>query len=102
MSKRIGEKVAAAAHQEYNDQDTLKEARDRLLLGQDMFGRDAAFKRVEVDGSYPAYLLRHIEEYRYLILPPVGPARRIFTKVSMKPRRFARRALRKIKRILRR
>ncbi|GFI45500.1 hypothetical protein IMSAGC019_00812 [Lachnospiraceae bacterium] len=102
VSKRIGEKVAAAAHQEYNDQDTLKEARDRLLLGQDMFGRDAAFKRVEVDGSYPAYLLRHIEEYRYLILPPVGPARRIFTKVSMKPRRFARRALRKIKRILRR
>lgn len=99
VSKRIGTKVVAAAHQEYNDQDILAEARDRLILGQDMFGRDARFRRVEVDGSYPEYLLEHIEEYKYLILPPVSAARRVYVRISMKVKRFFRKAARKIKRI---
>lgn len=100
VSKRIGTKVVAAAHQEYNNQDTLAEARDRLILGQDMFGRDAWFERVEVDESYPAYLLEHIEEYQYLIMPPVSRGKQIYTGFSMKVKRFFRKALRRVKRIL--
>lgn len=100
VSKRIGTKVVAAAHQEYNDQDTLKEAGDRLILGQDIFGRQARFERVEVDESYPEYLLSHLEEYRYLIMPPVSGGRRIRTKISMVFRRFFRKAWRRTKRIL--
>ena len=99
VSKRIGTKVVAAAHQEYNNQDILAEARDRLILGQDMFGRDARFERVEVDESYPEYLLEHIEEYRYLIMPPVSRGKQIYTKVSMKVKRFFRKAVRKLKRL---
>lgn len=99
VSRRIGTKVVAAAHQEYNNQDTLAEARDRLILGQDIFGRKAKFERVEIDNSYPEYLLEHLEEYRYLILPPVSRARRIFTGISMKIKRFVRKAARKIKRV---
>ena len=99
VSKRIGTKVVAAAHQEYNDQDILAEARDRLILGQDMFGRQARFERVEVDESYPKYLLEHIEEYRYLIMPPVSRGRQIYTKIFMKVKRFVRKAVRKLKRI---
>lgn len=99
VSRRIGTKVVAAAHQEYNNQDTLAEARDRLILGQDIFGRKAKFGRVEIDNSYPEYLLEHLEEYRYLILPPVSRARRIFTGISMKIKRFVRKAARKIKRV---
>lgn len=99
VSKRIGTKVVAAAHQEYNNQDILAEARDRLILGQDMFGREAKFERVEVDESYPAYLLEHIEEYRYLIMPPVSRKRQIYTKISMKVKRFFRKAIRKLKRL---
>lgn len=99
VSRRIGTKVVAAAHQEYNNQDTLAEARDRLILGQDIFGRNARFERVEIDNSYPEYLLEHLEEYRYLILPPVSKARRIFTGISMKIKRFVRKAVRKIKRM---
>lgn len=102
VSKRIGTKVVAAAHQEYNDQDILAEARDRLILGQDMFGRQARFERVEVDESYPKYLLEHIEEYRYLIMPPVSRGRQIYTKIFMKVKRFVRKAVRKIKRIFKR
>lgn len=99
VGKRIGTKVAAAAHQEYNNADTLAEAMDKLILGQDIFGRDARFKRVEVDESYPEYLLSHIEEYRYLIMPPVGKGRQFCTRISMKIKRFVRKAVRKIKRI---
>lgn len=99
VSKRIGTKVVAAAHQEYNNQDILAEARDRLILGQDMFGRKARFERVEVDETYPKYLLEHIEEYRYLIMPPVSRGRQIYTKVWMKVKRFFRKAVRKLKRL---
>lgn len=100
VGKRIGTKVVAAAHQEYNNADTLAEAMDKLILGQDIFGRDARFKRVEVDESYPEYLLSHKEEYRYLIMPPVGKGKQFCTRISMKIKRFVRKAVRKIKRIL--
>lgn len=100
VSKRIGTKVVAAAHQEYNNVDTLAEAMDKLILGQDIFGRDARFKRVDVDDSYPEYLLNHIEEYKYLIMPPVSRGKQIYTKLSMKVKRFMRKAVRKTGRIL--
>lgn len=96
VSKRVGDKVVAAAHQEYNDQDILAEARDRLLLGEDMFGRDARFERVEIDESYPEYLLAHIDEYRYLILPPISRGRQLVTRIFMKIKRFFRKAVRKL------
>lgn len=98
VSKRIGTKVTAAAHQEYNNQDTLAEARDRLMLGQDIFGRDARFERVEMDDTYPEYLLKHLEEYRYLIMPPISREKQLVTRISMKIKRFFRKAARRIKR----
>ncbi len=98
VSRRIGTKVVAAAHQEYNNQDILAEAKDRLILGQDMFGREAKFERVEVDESYPKYLLDHIEEYDYLIMPPISGGKLVYTRISMNVRRFCRKAFRKIKR----
>lgn len=100
VSKRIGTKVVAAAHQEYNNQDILAEAKDRLILGQDMFGRQAKFERVEVDESYPEYLLTHIEEYDYLIMPPASSGKLIYTRISMKVKRFFRKAVRKLKRMI--
>lgn len=99
VSKRIGAKVVAAAHQEYNDSVALAEAKDRLILGQDMFGRDAAFKRVEIDHTYPEYLLSHLEEYRHLIMPPISRTTVFMTKHLMKLKRFVRRAVRKLKRM---
>ena len=43
VSKRIGDKVVAAAHQEYNKQDILAEAKYRLMLGEEMCIRDSDF-----------------------------------------------------------
>lgn len=99
VSKRVGDKVVAAAHQEYNNQDTLAEARDRLLLGQDMFGRDARFERVDIDESYPKYLLEHLEEYQYLVMPPISQGMQLATRISMKTKRFFRKAVRRIRRL---
>lgn len=75
VAKRIGEKVKAAAHQEYNSTRYLTEAVDRLLCGEDIFDRDAKFIRTEIDDSYPAYLREHMEEYGYLLAPPVSKTR---------------------------
>ena len=72
VARRISEKVQAAAHQEYNESKYLKEAVDRLLCGEDIFGRDAKFIRVEIDETYPDYLREHMEEYDYLIAPSVS------------------------------
>lgn len=99
VARRIGTKVVAAAHQEYNDSVLLAEAADRLLLGEDMFGREARFERVEIDDSYPAYLLQHRAEYEYLIMPPVSRAKIFFTRVTLKGKRLVRRGIRKLKRI---
>lgn len=72
VAKRIGIKVQAAAHQEYNNNRYLNEAVDRLLCGEDIFGRSAQFKRVEIDETYPVYLREHQEEYDFLMAPKVG------------------------------
>lgn len=100
VSKRIGVKVQAAAHQEYSSQDILAEAADRLILGEDMFGRDAQFIRVEIDESYPDYLRKHQSEYDFLIMPPIGKGKQGFTRVAMKGKRFFRKAFRKVRRML--
>ncbi|MCM1153952.1 MAG: glycosyl transferase GT17 family protein [Roseburia sp.] len=72
VSRRIGEKVQAAAHQEYNKPRYLKEAVDRLLCGEDIFDRNAQFVRVEIDETYPAYLRENMQEYEYLLAPKVS------------------------------
>lgn len=72
VAKRIGVKVQAAAHQEYNKSRYLNEAVDRLLCGEDIFDRNAKFVRVPIDDSYPAYLREHREEYAFLIAPEIS------------------------------
>ena len=97
---RIGTKIRAAAHQEYNDSEIIAETMDKLILGQDIFGRNAHFERVELDSSYPAYLLEHRADYEYLILPPITAWMRFTHRFDLKVGRFCRRAIRHVKRKL--
>ena len=96
--ERIGVKVKAAAHQEYNDREILAETMDNLVLGRDIFGRDARFERTEVDGTYPEYLLNHIGEYDYLVMPPITAFSRLYHKLDITAGRFMRKAYHKIMR----
>lgn len=97
-ARRIGIKVKAAAHQEYNDAEVLKETMDHLILGRDIFGRNASFTQAEIDESYPPYLLEHMETYRHLILPPVTGWQRFGAHFDLSVGRFTRKAMRKVKR----
>ncbi len=99
--KRIGVKVKAAAHQEYNEREIILETMDRLVLGQDIFGRDARFERVEIDSSYPEYLTAHISEYEHLIMPVITPFSKMYHRFDITVGRFFRKAFRKIRRIMR-
>lgn len=83
VAKRIGVKVKAAAHSEYNKDRYLKEAVDRLLCGEDIFDRNAKFVRVELDDSYPEYLREHQEEYDFLIAPKISRAGIFLKKTKM-------------------
>ncbi|MBD5444239.1 MAG: glycosyl transferase GT17 family protein [Lachnospiraceae bacterium] len=90
VARRISEKVQAAAHQEYNEAKYLREAVDRLLCGGDIFGRDAKFIRVDIDETYPDYLREHMEEYDYLIAPPVSKSRIACKKAILAVKGFLR------------
>ena len=100
VSRRVGTKVVAAAHQEYNTEDVLAEVKDRLILGEDIFGRNAVFRWAVIDESYPQYLLAHKSEYDYLIMPPISKGKKIFVKIWMLIKRFCRKVRRRIRRIL--
>lgn len=99
LTKRIGDKVVAAAHQEYNEKEILAQVVDRIMTGQDIFGRDARFQRVEIDETYPKYLQEHQAEYDYLIMPKVSPAGMKWIKLKMKFKKVGRKVMRGFKRI---
>ena len=100
VSKRVGEKVVAAAHQEYNKEDILAEVKDRLVLGEDIFGRNARFEWAVIDESYPEYLRDHRSEYDYLIMPPISEGRKTWTRLWMPVKRFFRKTRRKLRRMM--
>lgn len=102
VAKRIGVKVQAAAHSEYNTKRYLNEAVDRLLCGEDIFNRDAKFVRVEIDESFPAYLREHRGEYDFLLAPEIGSAGIFLKKMKLAGKQSLRRARGAAARILRR
>ncbi len=97
--ERIGVKIKAAAHQEYNEREIILETMDHLVLGQDIFGRDARFERVEVDDTYPEYLRSHLDEYSHLVMPKISPLKKLYHRFDITVGRFFRKAVRKIKRM---
>ncbi len=99
-AKRIGVKVRAAAHQEYNDKEILAETMDHLVLGRDIFGRDARFERVEIDDTYPVYLTQHLEDYSHLIMPKITALSKLYHRLDLTAGRFLRKAWRKAVRTL--
>ena len=102
VAKRIGVKVQAAAHSEYNTKRYLNEAVDRLLCGEDIFDRDAKFVRVPIDDSFPAYLREHKEEYDFLIAPGISPAGILWKRMKLAGKQYLRKARGAAARILRR
>ncbi|MCL2051106.1 MAG: glycosyl transferase GT17 family protein [Lachnospiraceae bacterium] len=100
ISKRVVDKIKAAAHQEYNESHTLKEVAAKTVLGKDFLGSEAEFARVPIDDSFPQYLRDNRDEYEHLIMPEITQARTCFTKITMLIFRFFRKLYMRIKRFI--
>ncbi len=68
--ERVAHKIKSAAHQEFNNPKIMSKLESRIKKGKDIFGRKSKFRRVDIDSSFPKYLIENIEQYRHLILPP--------------------------------
>lgn len=68
LSERIAYKIKSAAHQEFNTEDVLSSISKNVAKRRDIFGRKSKFTRVEIDSSFPDYLVENPREYSHLIL----------------------------------
>lgn len=98
--KRVAQKVASAAHQEYNNREILTDVYDKIRDGKDLFGRDAQMEMVPIDDTFPEYLYTHQKEYAHLILQPESQVHRMLRHCKRMARRFIEKGLRGLKRIL--
>lgn len=70
IADRVAHKIKSAAHQEFNTTKILSKIGKNIAGKKDVFGRSSKFRRVEIDATYPEYLLRNLEVFSYLIMPP--------------------------------
>ena len=68
VEDRVITKLESAAHQEHNNDSVKKAIINRLNSSQDPLGRgQGRYETVEVDDSYPDFILKNKEHYSYLI-----------------------------------
>lgn len=68
VEDRVITKIDSAAHQEYNNESVKKMITDRLNSNSDPLGRnEGRYEIVEIDDSYPDFILNNQEHYSYLI-----------------------------------
>jgi hypothetical protein len=62
-------KIESYSHQEFNN-DAIKDNLENAMSNDiDPFGRGNQFTRVEIDSSYPKYILDNLDKYKHLIKP---------------------------------
>lgn len=68
-AKKIREKIKSFSHQELNNKrnTNVKNIEKAILNGQDIYGRDFKFKIIELDDTFPEYILTTKEKYKHLI-----------------------------------
>ena len=100
--KRVAEKVRSAAHQELNKAEILSDVVDNIKDGKDIFGRNASFRRVEIDETFPRYLREHVKDYDFLILKEETGLKKAARHGWQWVRRNYYRVRRRVKRLIRR
>lgn len=100
IKKRVKDKVVSAAHQEYNSRSVLSEVEDKIKDGEDIFGREAKFVRVEIDETFPAYIREHKAEYAHLILEEDTGKKRAMRHIRRKCKRVLQKIWRGVRRII--
>ena len=55
--KQIEKKIRSYAHEEYDNEETIQKIKERMVNNEDVFNRGFQLKTVELDDSYPQYIL---------------------------------------------
>lgn len=66
--ERVSHKIKSAAHQEFNNRKILSNLEKKISAKKDIFGRSSKFKKVNIDSSYPDYLIKNLELFDHLVL----------------------------------
>ena len=66
--ERVSHKIKSAAHQEFNNRKILSNLEKKISAKKDIFGRSSNFKKVNIDDSYPDYLIKNLELFNHLVL----------------------------------
>ena len=74
VTERVAHKIKSSSHQEFNNHKILSKIESRIKKGKDIFGRKSKLRRVNIDSSFPKYLVENIDQYSHLILPPAKPS----------------------------
>ncbi len=66
----IKKKIIAYSHQEYNKEKftNIKNIENKILSGKDLFDRSIEYKAVEIDSSFPEYIITNRNKFRDWIL----------------------------------
>jgi beta-1,4-mannosyl-glycoprotein beta-1,4-N-acetylglucosaminyltransferase len=76
---RVAHKIRSSSHQEFNNSQTLSKIEKRIKSGKDIFGRKAKLRYVELDETFPRYLLENLHLFEHLILP--RPKDTLYSKI---------------------
>ena len=68
--KNISKKIKSFAHGELNNENFTNEKNieDKIKKGQDIFDRNINYKKVEIDESYPKYIIENKEKFKKWIV----------------------------------
>ena len=68
--KSIKKKIISYSHQEYNKEEftNIQNIEKKILDGKDLFDRDIKYKAIEVDDSFPNYILNNRKRFKDWIM----------------------------------
>ena len=66
----IKKKITSYSHQEYNTKEftDIDSIRKKISLGEDLFNRKISYKKLEIDKSFPEYIVKNKEKFKDWIL----------------------------------
>ncbi len=66
----IKKKITSYSHQEYNTKEftNIDSIRKKISLGEDLFNRKISYKKLEIDKSFPEYIVKNKEKFKDWIL----------------------------------
>lgn len=67
-TEQIKQKMLSYCHFVTEDSQTIKDLQERINVWDDPFGRDSKLERVEIDNTFPQYLLDNIDRFKHMII----------------------------------